>query len=140
MKGECFINNKDAQVAWGITFGDTSFTALLTPPSVKEYIKNKSALLDGTQVVCDEYVYPKVDERDIQLVFYLRAKNLTEFLSRYSSFVSELEKGIIDLRTKYQPDVTYHLLYLSCSQFSQFNGRLGKFILKLNEPNQKNRS
>ena len=139
MKGECFINNKDAYETWGIILGDTSFTALLTPSPVKEYIKNESALLDGVQVVCDEYVYPKVNERDLQLVFYLKAENLTEFLLRYSSFTEELQKGVIDIRTKYQPEITYHLLYISCSQFSQFNGRVGKFVLKLNEPNPKNR-
>ena len=139
MKGEWFINNKDAYETWGIILGDTSFTALLTPSPVKEYIKNESALLDGVQVVCDEYVYPKVNERDLQLVFYLKAENLTEFLLRYSSFTEELQKGVIDIRTKYQPEITYHLLYISCSQFSQFNGRVGKFVLKLNEPNPKNR-
>ena len=139
MKGECFINNKDAYETWGIILGDTSFTALLTPSPVKEYIKNESALLDGVQVVCDEYVYPKVNERDLQLVFYLKAENLTEFLLRYSSFTEELQKGVIDIRTKYQPEITYHLLYISCSQFSQFNGRVGKFVLKLNEHNPKNR-
>ena len=139
MKGECFINGKDAFTMWGIMFAETSFSALLTPAPVKDYIKNKSALLDGTQVVCDEYVHPKVDERDVQLVFGLKAKNLTEFLSKYSSFSEELQKGILDVRTKYQPGVTYHLLYVSCTQFTQFNGRLGRFVLKVNEPNPMNR-
>lgn len=140
MRGECYINGRDAYLAWGITLGSTSFTSLLTPPPVKDYVANKSALLDGTQVVCSKDAHPKVDERDLQLVFYLRARNLTEFLARYSGFVTELEKGMVDIRTKYQPDTTYHLLYLSCSQFSQFNGRLGKFVLKMNEPNPKNRA
>lgn len=140
MKGECYINNKDAYEMWGITLGDTSFAALLAPPPLKDYIKNKSALLDGTQVVCDEYVHPKVDERDLQLVFYLRARDLAEFRSRYASFSEELAKGIIDIRTKYQPGVIYHLLYLSCAQFSQFNGRLAKLVIRFNEPNPQNRT
>lgn len=137
MTGVLFINNKDAYINWGIIFGETSFTALLTPAPLKNYIQNKSALIPGKQVLTDNP--PKVDERDLQLVFYLKAKNLDQFLTRYNNFVAELEKGVIDIRTKYQPGVTYHCTYISCAQFSQFNGRLGKFVLKLNEPNPKNR-
>ena len=139
MRGVCFINGKDAYTTWGIVFGDTSFTALLTPAPVKKRVENKSALIHGKQVLNDASNPPKVDERDVQLTFWLKAKNLDEFLSRYSSFVAELESGIFDLKTKYQNGVVYHLQYLSCNQFSQFNGRLGKFVLKLNEPNPKNR-
>lgn len=140
MRGECYINNKDAHDEWGLILGETSFTALLTPAPVKGYVQNKSALMHGKQVLSGEENLPKIDERDLQLVFAIKAKNRTEFLARYASFVSELEKGIIDLRTKYQPGVVYHLLYMSCQQFTQFNGRLAKFVLKLNEPNPKNRT
>ncbi len=138
MTGELFINNKDAYINWGIIFGETSFTALLTPAPLKSYIQNKSALIPGKQVLTNNP--PKVDERDLQIVFFLKAKNLDQFLTRYNSFVTELEKGTLDVRTKYQPSVTYHCIYVSCAQFSQFNGRLGKFVLKLNEPNPKNRA
>lgn len=140
MRGECYINNKDAHDEWGLIFGETSLTALLTPAPVKGYVQNKSALIHGKQVLSGKENPPKIDERDLQLVFAIKAKNLTEFMSRYISFVSELEKGIIDLRTKYQPGVVYHLLYMSCQQFTQFDGRLAKFVLKLNEPNPKNRT
>lgn len=140
MRGECYINNKDAHDEWGLILGETSFTALLTPAPVKGYVQNKSALMHGKQVLSGEENPPKIDERDLQLVFAIKAKNRTEFLARYASFVSELEKGTIDLRTKYQPGMVYHLLYMSCQQFTQFNGRLAKFVLKLNEPNPKNRT
>lgn len=139
MRGECYINNKDAHDEWGVIFGDNSFTALLTPAPVKSYVENKSALIHGKQVLSGEENPPKVDERDVQLTFAIKANNLTEFLTRYANFVTELEKGKLDIRTKYQPGVVYHLLYISCQQFKQFNGRLGKFVLKLNEPNPKNR-
>ena len=139
MRGECYINNKDAHDEWGLIFGETSLSALLTPAPVKGYIENKSALIHGKQVLSGEENPPKIDERDLQLVFAIKAKNLTEFLTKYSNFVKELEKGKLNIRTKYQPGVVYHLLYVSCQQFKQFNGRLGKFILKLNEPNPKNR-
>lgn len=139
MKGECYINGKDAHEEWGLIFGESSLTALMTPAPVKAYIQNKSALIHGKQVLSGAANPPKIDERDVQLVFGIKAKNMTDFLTKYSSFVEELEKGWLDISTKYQPGVVYHLLYVSCQQFRQFNGRLGKFVLKLNEPNPKHR-
>lgn len=139
MKGECYINGKDAHEEWGLIFGESSLTALMTPAPVKAYIQNKSALIHGKQVLSGSVNPPKIDERDVQLVFGIKAKNMTDFLTKYSSFVEELEKGWLDISTKYQPGVVYHLLYVSCQQFSQYNGRLGKFVLKLNEPNPKHR-
>ena len=138
MKGECFINEKDAYTMWGIVFGDDSLTALLTPPALKSYTENKSALQDGKRIV--ESRIPKADERTLQLTFYLHARSLETFLQRYSSFTQELMGGKLVIRTKYQPEVRYHCFYLSCNQFTQFNGRLAKFILKLSEPNPNNRT
>ena len=137
MKGECYINNKDAYTEWGIIFGETSFTALLTPAPLKNYIVNKSGANHGVQIVDTP---PVVDERNLQLTFGIKANNLSDFLVKYGSFVTELESGTIDLRTKYQPTVIYHLRYLSCQQFQQYNGRLGKFVIKFVEPNPKNRT
>ena len=139
MKGECFINNKDAFTTWGIRMSETAFTALLSPAPVKAYIQNKSAAIHGKQVLCNAQVSPKVDERSVQLSFSIQAKDLDSFLASFASFTKELQQGKLDIRTKYEPNVTYHFLYLSCNQFKQFNGRLGKFVLKLNEPNPMNR-
>lgn len=139
MIGECFINGKDAYSTWGLTLGDTSLTAMMTPSPVKGYIRNKSPYENGAQVLCDAGHGPKVDERDIQITFAIQAVDMTDFLEKYSAFVAELEQGRLDISTKYQPGVVYHFMYHSCQQFSQFNGRLGKFVLKLNEPNPKNR-
>lgn len=139
MVEELYINGADAHKTYGIIFGEDSLTALMTPPPVKAYIENKSALSHGKQVLNNEDTPPKLDERDVQLTFYLRAKNLEQFLTRYQKFCEVLQCGKIDIRTKYQPEVTYHCIYISCSQYSQFNGRLAKFVLKVNEPNPNNR-
>lgn len=56
MRGECYINNKDAHDEWGLIFGETSLTALLTPAPVKGYIENKSALIHGKQVLSGEEI------------------------------------------------------------------------------------
>ena len=139
MVEECWINNNDAYKTWGIFLSSESFTTLITSPPLKGYIENKSALMDGKQVLNDENNAPKVDERDMQIVFGIKAKNLDNFLQLYADFTEVLKKGKLDIRTKYQPGVTYHCNYISCSQLTQFNGRLGKFILKVNEPNPNNR-
>lgn len=140
MVGEVFINGKDAQKTFGVSFGSDSLSALLTYPPVKAPIENKSALQHGKRVVLPPDGKRKVEERDVQLTFNLQASGYTQFLTRYSAFLDELTGGWINIRTKYQAGVIYRCLYVSCSQFTQYNGRLAKFILKLNEPNPANRA
>lgn len=129
---------------WGVFFSETSVTNLMTPAPKKKYIANKSALSHGKQVLTSGGNAPKTDERDVQVTFGLRAKSLAQFLMQYRSFVSELEKGAIDLTihitegsTYYKE--TYYLNYVSCNQYAEYNGRLAKFVIKFNEPNPKNR-
>lgn len=138
-----YINNSafDSEEAFGVFFTDASITALMTPAPKKPYISNKSSLLAGKQV---SPVAPKTDERDIQLTFGLRASSLAQFLIRYRSFCNELDKGDISILVHIWEDstflkTTYHLKYLSCQQYSEFNGRLAKFMIKFNEPDPTNR-
>lgn len=141
-----YINSgsKTVKELWGMVLAETSVTALMTPAPLKSYITNKSALSHGKQVLTDSGNVPKVDERDVQLVFAIHANTLAKFLMQYHSFCEELKKGAIDL-TLYVWEggsymkTTYYLNYVSCSQFSEYNGRLGRFVLKLNEPNPENR-
>lgn len=135
--GELYINNKDAYITWGISMDNTSLSTLMTPIPNKELIENKSRLEHGKRVIS---LNPKLDERNITLTFNLTAKTEEEFFLRYNKFCEELATGILDIKTKYQPDIVYHTIYLSCSQFSQFMRGIGKFSLKLNEPNPSNRN
>ena len=129
---------------WGVFIAETSITALMTPAPLKAYITNKSALSHGKQVLTDNGNKPKVDERDVQLTFGLKARSLAQFLTRYRSFCEELKKGAIELTvvisegSSYIKE-TYHLIYNSCSQYTEFNGRLARFVLKLTEPNPEHR-
>jgi hypothetical protein len=136
MKNELWINDKDAYLTWGVRLSDTSLAALMTPNPMKEYIENKSRLEHGKRVL---NVDPKVDERSLTLVLSLTAKDKAEYLTRYQSFCQELEKGAFTLKTKWQDDV-YHLMYTSCSSFTQYINGLAKISLKCDEPNPKNRS
>ena len=137
MIGELFINGKDAYTAWGITMDETSLSALMTPASNKKIIENKSRLEHGKCVITSN---PKKDERNLTLQINITAPDKDTFFARYDSFCDELDTGVLDIRTKYCPTVVYRTNYISCQQFSQFMQSIGKFTLKLNEPNPKNRN
>lgn len=137
MKDELFINGKDAYLTWGISMADTSLSELMTPPSNKAFIENESRLQHGKRVVP---VDPKWDQRNLTLQINLTAATETQFLARYDGFCKELATGVLHIKTKYQPGVVYKTIYLSCGQFSQFMRGIGKFSLKLNEPNPNDRT
>lgn len=134
---ELYINTKDAYTTWGISMDDTALSALMTPSPIKELVENKSRLEDGKRVITDDV---RVDERSLTLQFNLTAKTEEEFFARYLAFCAELEKGTLNIRTRYQPTVVYKTIYQSCSQFSQFMRGIAKFSLRLVEPNPKDRS
>lgn len=137
MEGRLFINNKDAYTTWGISMDTSSLSALMTPPPNKEFIENSSRLEHGKRVITSS---PKVDARDVTLTINLTAKNEQQFFDRYLSFCSELETGVLNIKTSFQPNVVYRMIYLSCSQFTQFMRGIASFSLKLNEPNPKDRN
>lgn len=137
MKGELFINGEDAYLQWGISMDDTSLSELMTPPANKAFIENESRLQHGKQVVVAN---PKLDQRSLTLQINLTASSEEQFFARYSSFCKVLATGVLHLKTKYQPGVVYKTIYLSCGQFSQFMRGIGKFSLKLNEPNPNDRT
>lgn len=137
MKNELIINGKDAYTTWGISMDTSSLSALMTPPPMKGFIENKSRLEHGKRVITSN---PRIDERNITLTFNLTAKNEEQFFSRYNSFCEELAIGVLNIKSKYQPDVVYKTIYLSCNQFTQFMRGIAKFSLKLIEPNPKDRS
>lgn len=135
--GEFYINNKDTYTTWGISMDTSSLSSLMTPPPMKDFIENKSRLEHGKRVITSN---PKIDERNITLTFNLTAKNEEQFFSRYNSFCEELATGVLHIKSKYQPNIVYKTIYLSCNQFTQFMRGIAKFSLKLVEPNPTDRS
>ena len=135
--GDFYINNKDAYTTWGISMDTSSLSALMTPAPMKEFIENKSRLEHGKRVITSD---PKIDERNISLTFNLTATSEEQFFSRYNSFCEELATGVLHIRSKYQPNVVYKTIYLSCNQFTQFMRGIAKFSLRLVEPNPTDRS
>ena len=137
LEGQLKINGKDAYTTWGLFLEETALSALLAPAPNKAYIANDNRLENGTRIAESAI---KVGERDLTLTLNLSASTENDFFSKYASFCSELAKGKLNIETSFQPGVTYHCYYISCTQFSQFMRGIGKFALKLTEPNPTNRT
>lgn len=135
--GDFYINGKDTYTTWGISMDTSSLSSLMTPPPMKEFIENKSRLEHGKRVIASNQ---KVDERSLTLTFNLTAKSEEQFFARYNSFCEELATGVLHIKSKYQPNVVYKTIYVSCNQFTQFMRGIAKFSLRLVEPNPKDRS
>lgn len=131
------INGKDARGTWGIVFDSSAVSALMTPPPMKDYIADESRLEHGRRVIASN---AKVDRRDVTLTLALYARSETAFYSRLNAFCTELEGARLDIELGDLPGTVYKCVYRSCSQFTQYNGRLAKFSLKLEEPNPKDRT
>lgn len=137
LKGQLLINGKDAYLTWGIFMEGTALSTLMTPAPCKEFISNSYRSKDGKKVIKHN---PRLDEREITVAFNMSAKNEDTFLANYAKFCEDvLATGEIILHTSFQPDVWYRCVYLSCTQFSQFNRELASFSLKLNEPDPSDR-
>lgn len=134
--GQLKINGKDAYTTWGLSMDDTSLSALMTPPSVKPYIENNNRIEHGKRVLTTSVF---MESRDITLQLNITAKNEQQFFERYASFCDELSKGVLDIETSFQQGLVYHCVYQSCTQFSEFMRGIGKFVLKLTEPNPNKR-
>lgn len=135
-KGELYINGKDAYTEWGISMDSSALSALMTPAGMKERVENQSRMEHGKRVL---NTMPKIASRDVTVSFNLSASTETMFFSRYSAFCTELAGGSLHIRTKYQPTTVYRMLYVSCSQFTQFMRGIAKFTLKMEEPNPSDR-
>lgn len=137
LKGQLYINGKDAYLTWGIFLDETALSALMTPAPNKEFISNKYRSKDGKSVIKHN---PRLDEREITLPFNMTAKDSDTFLMNYARFCEEvLAKGELIIRTRFQHNVWYRCIYLSCTQFSQCIREMAKFSLKLNEPDPSDR-
>ena len=135
-KGETFINGQDAFTTWGISLDSTALSALMAPPPMKDMIENKSATENGKSVIRSARM---IDERTLTLGFNIVGSSQQDFLDKYRRFCSVLSGGSINIQTKYQPGVVYHLDYISCNQFGEYGMTMGKFSLRVLEANPANR-
>lgn len=128
----------DAYKEFGMSLDESALSALMTPPPNKACIENSSRLEHGKRVINNN---PKIDSRSVTLTFNLTAKDVTEFMQRYAKICEDvLACGYMELITEFQEGVKYKMQYESCTQFSQFMRSIGKFSLKLTEPDPTDRS
>ena len=129
----------DMFVNYGISLEETSVSKLMTPAPNKEVVENKSDLEHGKRVDRDTDDVRK-DERNVNLIMLISARNETEFLENYGRFCTDfLDKGFFDIKTAYVPNTVYRMTYLDCTQFSEYGMGVGKFTLSLNEPDPTDR-
>lgn len=131
------INGYDAYTRWGISLSDGAISALMTPAPMKERLSNDVRVEHGSRTTNQS---PKLASRDVTLEMHLSASSRSDFFTKYASFCDELATGALNIKTAFQPSVTYRMLYVSCTQFTAFVNGLAKFSLKLTEPNPSNRS
>lgn len=136
---ELTINDKDARATWGIVVNTKLTDALLLPAAAKSPIQSESRLEHGTRTIIPAGSI-KLDKRDITLEIGLSAPNRETFLARYDSLVQEFLTGWLTIKSSLIPGKIFRCRYVSCTQFTNYNGRIAKFILKLEEPNPNNRS
>lgn len=139
MKGDLFINDKDAYVNFGVSLLQGALNALLTPAPMKDFIESKSRLKHGSTVVDKT---PRVDSREVTLQVSMKAANESDYATKYAAFISELQSGECKIRTRWQSGVVYRMHFQSCTQYSGLStGRpLVKMTLKFYEPNPTNRA
>ena len=138
MSTEVTINNIDVEKEYGLILPNLS-DVLLTLPAVKEPIQNESRLLDGIQVIFPEGNI-KLASRDFTIEMGIKAPNRAVFINRYDAVIALFMSGWLHIKTTHIPGKTFRCRYVSCTQFTNYNSRLAKFVLKLNEPNPANRS
>lgn len=138
MEGELFINGFDAFATWGLSLGYGAIATLFKPSAAKEYIKNETRSEHGSRVVGTL----RYNERELNLQMFISAPDRISFIGRMEAFMEHIEstEGVLNITTRYQEGTTYKCRYLDWASFSEFNGRMGKFLLKIVEPNPKDRT
>lgn len=136
MTGELYINGNDAYTEYGVSLTFGSRSNILTPPPMKEYIENTSRLEHGTRVTL---LNPKIGERELNLEVHFVAPNEQSFWMRYNKFCDVLKEGELNIVLGCNPGVTYKFIYLSCTNFSEFQLGIAKYQLRLREANPNDR-
>ena len=137
MERNITINNLNIYTTWGAELDDGSLESLLTPPPVKDYIENESRLESGTRITD----VPKLRQwanREVTLRITIKGNGQADYLAKYVSFVEMLTSGKLAVGVPVL-GMEFSLYYLSCSKYGSYGLCKGKFVLKLREPNPKER-
>lgn len=138
MKGELFINGKDAWETWGVNMGDGFLDAIDGFAPMKEFIENESRLEHGKRMI---YAEPRVASRDLTLRFTIRGGNESDFRAKKKAFEMEMYKGKIEVVIPALGDDIYKLTYSgkSVSYAMNVTRTFCTISAKFEEPNPKDR-
>lgn len=137
MTEELYINNKDAWLNWNVRLIEDSFQNLLLSANPKKYVENKNRSEHGTRLIVSD---PRIDERNVQLMFGITCNTIEEYLEKYESFINELNNGWIELKVIPLKKV-YNLVEPEFLNLGTGVGiRSGKLSVRFREPNPDNRS
>lgn len=114
MKGDLYINGKDAYTEWGVNMGEDFLDVIDSFAPMKDYIENDSRKEHGKRVIVNEDVL-KVASREMTLHFTIIADTKAEFRSRREAFESELRKGKVEVNVPELGSQIYKLIYLGKS-------------------------
>lgn len=138
-KGQLYINDVDAYTEYGISLNEAGLSTLITFPERKDFVKNEVRTEHGTRYNLTSP--PCIKEREVTLYFHMYANNSEHFNERLNTlkelFIATVE---IKLRTSFEPNVCYRLLYVSCLPLTQFRQEYALIGIKFVEPNPNNRS
>ena len=139
MKGDLYINGKDAWDTWGVNMGEDFLNAIDAFAPMKEYIENDSRLEHGKRVLVIE---PKVSSRELTLHFTIKGDNANDFRNKRKAFEEELQKGEVDVKVPVLGSEIYHLIYSGKSVGYAMNMARTFCTLsaKFEEPNPMNRA
>lgn len=125
----------------GVSLEKGSYSALLLPAPLKDFVENNDPTQNGTEVLThkkDGTSLARIAERDVTLTFLIVGDNEADFMAKYAAFTSLLHDGDIDLYVS-DLDRTFHLIYSGATQYDNFRLKACKLAVKFREPNPANR-
>ena len=128
------INGVDLE-EYGTILLSGAYAELLKPAEPKEWVSNEDPRKNGT-----EYLAPaeqKYKERDVTLTFGIKGENKDDFISKYTSFISAINDGIIKLQIE-ELGRYYYLIFQSCTSFDNYDLKACKLSVKFIEPDPTN--
>ena len=123
----------DAYDRYGLSLEGGALGKLMAPAPNKKPVGNNNVMMNGVAYLGGTIGLK--DERAVALDVHITAASKAAFLSQYDLLCSEvLDAGYIQVRTSYQQNVIYHLVYQDCQQYSQYDRSMAKFTLAFIEP------
>lgn len=136
-RGICTIyngTNHNIKDEFGVSLSDGAISTLLAWPDAKEVVSNESRLENGKRIDTNGAVM--FAARTITLEMHLIATDFATFLVNERAFIEALTATpVVTLAFSiYGQTIRYRLRYVSCTQFGVYNGTLGKFAVRFEEP------